>query len=86
MPATYLPMTVSAPTTAPKVRKGGGPRSPGEEICHLVEWAEPDRALCGKDVSGYPWDPPWPACVVCVEIARGLGGWERFFSDRGLDL
>ena len=28
-------------------------------------------ALGGKDVTGWPWNPPWPMCVVCVDLARG---------------
>ena len=46
---------------------------PGERICHIVEPDDPDTALCGKDVTGYPWNPPWPLCVVCVDLARGAG-------------
>jgi hypothetical protein len=42
--------------------------SEAEEICHIVEYDDPDRALCGKDVTGYPWNPPWPMCVVCVDL------------------
>jgi hypothetical protein len=42
-----------------------------DEICHLVEDADPDTALCGKDVTGYPWNPPWPLCQACVAIADG---------------
>jgi hypothetical protein len=49
-------------------QRSSGPRSEGEKICHLVEEENPDRALCGKDVTGYPWDPPWPMCVVCVDL------------------
>lgn len=41
-----------------------------EELCHLVE-DDLDTALCGKDVSGYPWNPPWPMCQACVELAHG---------------
>lgn len=41
-----------------------------EELCHLVE-DDPDTALCGQDVSGYPWNPPWPMCEACVAIATG---------------
>jgi hypothetical protein len=41
-----------------------------EELCHLVE-DDPDTALCGKDVAGYPWNPPWPLCRACVELADG---------------
>ena len=39
-----------------------------EELCHLVE-QDPDTALCGKDVTGWPWNPPWPYCVVCLDLA-----------------
>jgi hypothetical protein len=50
------------------------PTSETEEICHIVEYDDPDRALCGKDVTGYPWNPPWPMCVVCVDLyEQGLG-------------
>ena len=40
-----------------------------EELCHLVTDADPDTALCGKDVTGYPWNPPWPACEACLAVA-----------------
>ena len=30
---------------------------------------DPDTALCGKDVTGWPWNPPWPYCVVCLDLA-----------------
>src|SRR5580704_4499776 len=42
-----------------------------EELCHLVTEEDPDTALCGKDVAGYPWDPPWPRCEACLAVARG---------------
>ena len=48
-----------------------GDIAPGERICHIVEPDDPDRALCGKDVTGFPWNPPWPFCVVCVDLAGG---------------
>jgi hypothetical protein len=74
---------VTPPTeTAPKQ----GQRTdigPGEEICHLVEMDDPDTALCGKDVSGYPWNPPWPYCVVCVDLARSRA-WDMSFLSRRL--
>jgi hypothetical protein len=41
-----------------------------EELCHLVE-EDPDTALCGKDVTDYPWNPPWPLCQACLAIAEG---------------
>ena len=42
-----------------------------EELCHLVTDEDPDTALCGKDVKGYPWNPPWPRCEACLAVARG---------------
>ena len=42
-----------------------------EELCHLVGSADPDVALCGKDVAGYPWNPPWPLCEACLAVSRG---------------
>jgi hypothetical protein len=42
-----------------------------EELCHLVTDEDPDTALCGKDVTGYPWNPPWPRCEACLAVARG---------------
>jgi len=55
-------------------QRSSGPTSAAEEICHIVDRDDPDRALCGKDVTGYPWNPPWPMCVVCVDLyERGCG-------------
>jgi hypothetical protein len=39
-----------------------------EELCHIVTEDEPDTALCGKDVTGYPWNPPWPRCEACMAV------------------
>jgi hypothetical protein len=50
----------------PRMNDGGF-----EELCHLVTEEDPDTALCGKDVTGYPWDPPWPRCEACLSVARG---------------
>lgn len=41
-----------------------------EELCHLVTDEDPDTALCGKDVTGYPWNPPWPRCEACLAVSR----------------
>jgi hypothetical protein len=60
---------VTTTETRPKPRNG--PTSEGEEICHIVTEADPDTALCGKDVTGWPWNPPWPMCVVCVDLLEG---------------
>ncbi len=57
--------------TQTKVQEKKGPTNEGEEICHIVTDGDPDRALCGKDVAGYPWNPPWPMCVVCVDLYEG---------------
>jgi len=50
----------------PRMRDGGF-----EELCHLVTDEDPDTALCGRDVTGYPWNPPWPRCEACLAVARG---------------
>ena len=42
-----------------------------EELCHLVDDLDVDTALCGKDVTDYPWNPPWPVCQACLAIAEG---------------
>ncbi|HEX8976658.1 MAG TPA: hypothetical protein VF781_09100 [Solirubrobacteraceae bacterium] len=42
-----------------------------KELCHLVLEEDPDTALCGQDVTGYPWNPPWPRCEACLAVARG---------------
>jgi len=41
-----------------------------EELCHLVDAGDTDTALCGKDVAGYPWNPPWPLCEACLAVSR----------------
>ena len=46
-----------------------GPTHDGEKICHIVPEDDPDTALCGKDVTGWPWNPPWPYCMVCLDLA-----------------
>jgi hypothetical protein len=60
--------------TVPKDRRVDGPTSFGEEICHIVTEEDPDTALCGKDVTGWPWNPPWPYCVVCLDLMRSQPG------------
>ena len=50
----------------PRIGDGGF-----EELCHLVDEHDPDTALCGRDVTGYPWNPPWPRCEACLTVARG---------------
>ena len=77
----FAGVTATSPPVAPTRKPDQhGPRNEGEEICHLVEDHDPDTALCGKDVTGWPWNPPWPYCVVCVELARGRPGWRGFFG------
>jgi hypothetical protein len=59
------------PNVAPECRNVPGVNDDGfEELCHLVE-DDPDTALCGQDVSGYPWNPPWPMCEACLAMAEG---------------
>ncbi len=77
--ASYAPVVfplAARPTVAPNVHPQcrNKPRTNDdgfEELCHLVTAQDPDTALCGKDVSGYPWDPPWPRCEACLAVARG---------------
>jgi hypothetical protein len=59
------------PTPIEKERRVDGPTNHGEEICHIVTEEDPDTALCGKDVTGWPWNPPWPYCVVCLDLMHG---------------
>ena len=42
-----------------------------DELCHLVDDHDVDTALCGRDVTGYPWNPPWPLCEACLAVADG---------------
>lgn len=67
---------MNAPTVAPNVHPGclnvpGLGDGGFEELCHLVTDEDPDTALCGRDVTGYPWNPPWPRCAACEAVARG---------------
>jgi hypothetical protein len=69
-------MPITAPSRLPNVHpacRNVPGRSDGgfEEICHLVGEEDPDTALCGADVTGYPWNPPWPRCEACLAVARG---------------
>jgi hypothetical protein len=69
-------MSVHAPTRAPNIHPAALniPRLDDdgfEELCHIVTSEDPDTALCGKDVTGYPWNPPWPRCQACLAVARG---------------
>jgi len=59
-------------TAVPAKDRLHGPTDDGEKICHVVSMDDPDTALCGKDVTGWPWNPPWPRCVVCEDLARAL--------------
>ena len=66
----------AAPVTPPNVDPGcintpGIDENGFEELCHLVTEEDPDTALCGQDVTGYPWNPPWPRCEACLAVARG---------------
>ena len=60
------------PNVAPKCFNVPGRSQDGyDELCHLVEDVDPDTALCGQDVTGYPWNPPWPLCEACLAVADG---------------
>jgi hypothetical protein len=62
---------VRAPNVHPACVNVPGMNDEGfQELCHLVTENDPDTALCGKDVTGYPWNPPWPRCEACLAIAR----------------
>jgi hypothetical protein len=74
--AGAVPPTAARPAVLPNVHPEcrNMPRTGDdgfEELCHLVTEQDPDTALCGKDVTGYPWDPPWPRCEACLSVARG---------------
>ena len=60
------------PLTETQKQRTQGPTNEGEKICHIVLADDPDKALCGKDVTGFPWNPPWPMCVVCVDLSHSL--------------
>ena len=67
-----VPVRVLPPNVAPECRDVPRIGDDGvEELCHLVDDDDPDTALCGRDVSGYPWNPPWPLCEACLAIADG---------------
>ena len=66
------PSPVRAPNVHPAAIGIPGRDEAGwQELCHLVTEADPDTALCGQDVTGYPWNPPWPPCEACLAVARG---------------
>jgi hypothetical protein len=70
MPKAAVP--VRTPNVHPHCQNVPGRNEEGfEELCHLVTAEDPDLALCGKDVTGYPWNPPWPHCEACLTVARG---------------
>jgi hypothetical protein len=63
---------VRTPNVAPDCRNRPRRSDDGfEELCHLVSAEDPDRALCGRDVTGYPWNPPWPPCRACLAVVDG---------------
>jgi hypothetical protein len=69
-PAGMTPVTT--PNVHPACRNVPRVNDDGfEELCHLVTETDPDLALCGKDVTDYPWNPPWPVCQACLAVARG---------------
>jgi hypothetical protein len=70
-----VPTRAGQPSVAPNVHPNcvNAPRISDdgfEELCHLVTDEDPDTALCGRDVTGYPWNPPWPQCEACLAVSR----------------
>lgn len=71
-----MPSVPSTPVRAPNVHPGcrnvpGRSDDGFEELCHLVAVEDPNTALCGQDVTGFPWNPPWPRCEACTAVAHG---------------
>lgn len=66
MATRTLPPNVAPGSFSVPVRNEDG----FDELCHLVD-RDPDTALCGQDVTGYPWNPPWPLCEACLAISDG---------------
>jgi hypothetical protein len=65
------PVPVRTPNVHPDcINVPGFDESGFEELCHLVTDEDPDTALCGRDVTGYPWNPPWPRCQACLAVAE----------------
>jgi hypothetical protein len=72
LPSRFLMAPVTAPNVHPECFNVPRVGDDGfEELCHLVTNEDPDLALCGKDVTDYPWNPPWPMCQACLVAARG---------------
>lgn len=71
-----MPSAPTRPATTPNVHRDcvnvpGRSDQDFKELCHLVLEEDPNTALCGQDVTGYPWNPPWPRCEACLAVARG---------------
>ncbi len=63
---------VRSPNVHPESHNIPGRSDDGfQELCHLVTAEDPDTALCGADVTGFPWNPPWPRCEACLAVADG---------------
>jgi len=71
MSCVSAPVLPQLPNVAPNCLNLPRHNDGFEELCHIVTEEEPDTALCGKDVTDYPWNPPWPPCQACVEIMNG---------------
>lgn len=41
------------------------PAKSDDELVHITEPDDPDRSLCGLDVSDASWGLDGPICVVC---------------------
>ena len=65
-PRTLPPNVAHDCLNVPRMGDGGF-----EELCHIVGEEDEDTALCGRDVTGYRCNPPWPLCQACLEVADG---------------
>ena len=51
-------------------RNAGGPLGAFHAAWSAAAPRAMDFTLCGKDVTGYPWNPPWPHCEACLAVSR----------------
>jgi hypothetical protein len=48
-------------------QRSAGPRSEREKFCHIVR-AQLRQGALRQGRHRLPWSPPWPMCVVCVDL------------------
>ena len=49
---------------------GAGKTTMFRLLLGLAHPSEGTVEVCGKDVAGYPWNPPWPHCEACLAVSR----------------